>query len=95
VQTALLAPTPRTILCGVEERGTWLLERSMASDRTFVFALLLTPEPAGALGKLSLSTSDGTAAENFLLPAFFDALHARQAIDATVAPGLRLTLTWQ
>jgi hypothetical protein len=94
VQTALLAPTLRTILCGGEERGTWLLEQRAASDRTFVFALLLTPEPAGALGKISLTASSGTAAENFLLPAFFDALHARQSIDAAVAPGLRLTLTW-
>jgi len=95
VQTALLAPTPRTILCGSEERSTWLREYSVASDRTFAFALLLTPEPAGALGKISLATSAETAAEKFLLPAFFDALHARRAIDAALAPGLRLTLTWQ
>jgi hypothetical protein len=95
VQTALLAPTRRTILCGGEERGTWLREQRAASDRTFAFALLLTPEPAGALGKISLAAADDTATERFLLPAFFDALHARQAIDAAVAPGLRLTLTWQ
>ncbi len=95
VRTALLAPTLRTILCGGEERGSWLREQRAASDRTFVFALLLTPEPAGALGKISLSTSSDTAAENFLLPAFFDTLHARQSIDTAVAPGLRLTLTWQ
>lgn len=95
VQTALLAPTPRTILCGGEERGTWLREQRAASDRTFVFALLLTPEPAGALGKLSLGASADATTERLLLPAFFDALHARQAIDVAIAPGLRLTLTWQ
>ncbi|HXA79699.1 MAG TPA: hypothetical protein VNV14_00395 [Opitutaceae bacterium] len=94
VQTALLAPTPRTILCGGEERGTWLREQRAASDRTFAFALLLTPEPAGALGNLSLAATDDTATERFLLPAFFDALHARQAIDITVASGARLTLAW-
>ena len=95
VQTALLAPTPRTILCGGEERGTWLREQRAASDRTFAFALLLTPESAGSLGKISLVASADTATERFLLPAFFDALHARRAIDAAVAPGLRLTLPWQ
>jgi hypothetical protein len=95
LQTALLAPTPRTILCGGEERGTWLREQRAASDRTFAFALLLTPEPAGAIGEISLVATGDTDPERFLLPAFFDALHARQAIAAAVAPGLRLTLTWQ
>jgi hypothetical protein len=95
VQTALLAPTPRTILCGCEERGSWLREHLVTGERTFAFALLLTPKPAGALGEISLAATADATAENLLLPDFFDALHRRRAIDAAVAPGLRLTLTWQ
>jgi hypothetical protein len=94
VQAALLAPTPRTILCGGEERGTWLREHSAASDRTFAFALALTAEPAGAVGEISLVESNSSLAENFLLPDFFEALHARRAVDAAVAPHLRLRMAW-
>ena len=95
VQTALLAPTPRTILCGGEERGSWLRKYSVTSERTFAFAVLLTPEPAGALGSISLMTSTDTAVEDLLLPDFFDELHLRRALDSVIAPGLRLTLAWQ
>lgn len=48
--TALLEPAPRLMLTGGEERGTWLLEHGMASDRTFAFAMVLSPERAGAVG---------------------------------------------
>src|SRR5690606_8915593 len=42
LQVALLADTPRAILCGGEERGTWLLDNHSASDRVFAFALALS-----------------------------------------------------
>lgn len=53
--TALLDPAPRVVIAGGEERGTWLLEQKMASDRAFAFALALTREPAGALGRVVLT----------------------------------------
>ena len=34
LQAALLSPADRVLLCGGEERGTWLLEQHAASDRT-------------------------------------------------------------
>ena len=51
VQTALLSPVPRVLLCGGEERGTWLLEKKAASDRTFAFALALGHDATGAGGQ--------------------------------------------
>lgn len=59
LEVALLTGAPRTLLCGGEERGTWMLEYGAASDRTFAFALALTPATAassdsGALGRLQL-----------------------------------------
>ena len=93
LQVALLAETPRTILCGGEERGTWLLEKGVASDRSFAFALALSPSPAGAIGRLTLN-SESSARAALMLPAFFDLLHARQPFDAPISPSLRLTLTW-
>lgn len=57
--TALLAPAPRALLAGGEERGTWLLEKKVASDRAFAFALALTRTgDAGSLGRVALETFD-------------------------------------
>ncbi len=94
LQTAMLSPAPRVLVCGGEERGTWLLEKGYASARTFAFAFALTAEPAGALARLSLGPAEGPA-DGLALEPFFDALAARQTLDVVAAPGLRLTLTWQ
>lgn len=94
VQAALLADAPRAVLCGGEERGTWLLEKGYASVRTFAFALALTTEPANALATVRLEQAEG-ATEGVTLEAFFDALRARRSLDAIAAPGLRLTLAWR
>jgi hypothetical protein len=53
--TALLESAPRVVLIGGEERGTWLLERHLASDRSFAFAAILTLEAAGAAGSVSFT----------------------------------------
>ncbi len=103
LQTACLVDAPRVLLCGGEERGTWLLEKGTASDRTFAFTLALSREPAGALGRIALelvatptthaiTPEDPTAV--LALHIFFDALHERRALALAAAPGLRLTLDW-
>ena len=95
VQAALLSSAPRVLLCGGEERGTWLLTQRAASDRTFAFALALTHDASGARARVSLeSVAPDAAAAAFTLPQFFDALRERRAIDLVAAPGLRLGLHW-
>jgi hypothetical protein len=95
VQTALLSPAPRVLLCGGEERGTWLLERKAASDRTFAFALVLERQAAGAVARVSIeSVSADLPAAQFTLPEFFDALRARRTLEIVAAPGLQLGLRW-
>ena len=90
LQAAMLAHAPRVLVCGGEERGTWLLDRGVASARTLrLFALVR--EPASA--RVTLEPQAGTPAE-FFLPAFFDALVARERLDRIVGGGLRLTLDW-
>ena len=60
LRAALLSPAPRVLLCGGEERGTWLLERGLASARTFAFAAALSREAApGAVGRVRLSRAGG------------------------------------
>lgn len=95
VRTALLSPAPRVVLCGGEERGTWLLDRGVASDRTFAFALALTRDPAGAQATLGLSAAADESTGSFKLAEFFDALRTRTAVDRLAAPGVRLVLTWR
>jgi hypothetical protein len=95
VQAALLSRAPRVLLCGGEERGTWMLEQHAASERTFAFALGLVAEPAGALARITFyPVSEDISAQPFTLPEFCDALRARQSVDVIAAPGLRLSLTW-
>lgn len=95
VQTALLSPAPRVLLCGGEERGTWLLEQKVASDRTFAFALALGSEATGAIARVGLeAVADDVPARSFTLAEFCDALRARQSLDLVAAPGLRFRLGW-
>jgi hypothetical protein len=93
LQTAFLTPAPRTLFCGGEERGTWLLERGYASARTFAFAVSLTRSAAGALASVALTVSPGASGE-LTLQEFFDALQQRRTIDRALSPGWRLELTW-
>lgn len=94
-QTALLSAAPRVLLCGGEERGTWLLDYGVASDRSFAFALALSSSPGNALARISLEgISAETKAIDFTLPELFDALVARRSVDCVGAPGIRLTLQW-
>ena len=93
VQAAFLAASPRAILCGGEERGTWLRERGIASSESFAFAVTLSRERAGANGALTL-TQTGDDSGELTLPQFFSALHRRTALHQPAAPGLMLTLRW-
>jgi hypothetical protein len=96
LQVAMLAETPRTILCGGEERGTWLLENNSASDRAFAFALALSSSADGALARLTLDDlpDNSHADSRFTLPDLFDVLHKRRSFSGWIAPSRRLTLAW-
>ena len=95
LQVALLSPAPRVLLCGGEEKGTWLLENKIASERAFAFALALTGDRAAALGQVTLAVEpESVLAVEFSLPEFFDALQARRTLDCVASPGARLTLQW-
>jgi hypothetical protein len=90
---ALLSPAGRVLVCGGEERGTWLADHRAASERTFAFALALSTRPAGtALGRVALLPCDATG--ELALEGWFDLLHARQPFTGVIAPGWRLTLEW-
>jgi hypothetical protein len=58
LQTALLAPSSRAILCGGEERGTWLREHGSASEETFAFALAISDQATGGIGLIRYSPEE-------------------------------------
>lgn len=93
VQAALLAATPRVLLCGGEERGTWLVECGVASLESFAFAVVLSNDPAGALGTLRLTANDEPDSA-LTLPEFFTLLRERRPLHQAAAPGLTLDLAW-
>jgi hypothetical protein len=79
--TALLEPAARVALVSGEERGTWMLERGMASATTFAFAAILTRDPAGALGRVVFAPSDSASVgPNPSLETFARALAERRAL---------------
>jgi hypothetical protein len=100
LQVALLAPSPRTLVCGGEERGTWLLDQGIASERTFAFAFSLHREPTGALAHLSLDFPKSVAgaeqsdSSTLSLYEFFAALRERRSLALNLTGGVRLTLAW-
>jgi hypothetical protein len=95
VQAALLSEAPRVLLCGGEERGTWLLQQRAASERTFAFAMVLTRDAAGAKARLTIEPcAPDTPFGPFGLPRFFDSLRERREIDQVAGPGLRLGIHW-
>lgn len=104
LEVALLTGASKTLFCGGEERGTWMLDNGAASERTFAFALVLSADPTGAAGHLALTAGEAafsrshepptaTAATRGLSP-FFDLLHMRQAFSGLIAPERTLTLAW-
>ncbi len=94
LRAAFLSDAPRVLLCGGEERGTWLLDHGLASDRTFAFALALAgaDAPAG-VGSVRLARADGRG--DLCVAALFDLLHRRSPFSGPIAPGWRLELEWQ
>jgi hypothetical protein len=93
LRAAFLSPAARVLLCGGEERGTWLLQHGLASARTFSFGLSLTLEPGAApVGRLRLGRSEGGG--ELALLAWFELIRARAGFSGFVAPGWQLDLEW-
>ena len=94
LKAALVQLAPRVIVCGGEERGTWLLDNGVASDRSFAFALTLTTDPAGGQARVRLLPDSEENPAPFRLPDFFAVLQNQTDLDQVVDAGLRLSLHW-
>jgi len=95
LQVALLAGTPRCVICGGEERGTWLLQQRVSSTRAFAFAMALESSAENPLGRIILEFTGDSDEGGLALDRFFDLLHTRQSFNGLAAPGRRLRLEWK
>jgi hypothetical protein len=78
---ALMEPSPRVVLAGGEERGTWLLDAKMAGGEAFAFGVVLSAQPEGALGRVRFSPGgDSPDAPCPALPDFAVAIERRAAM---------------
>lgn len=92
--TALLEPAARVALAGGEERGSWLLEHRMASDRSFAFATVLTRVAAGAAGRVVFTPGAEADSASPTLEQFTTALAGRQPLFWSGAGG-RWSVEWR
>lgn len=91
---ALLEPADRVVLAGGEERGTWLQEQGMASERAFAFGLMLTRDQDGAAGRLARVDSTAAADPCPSLSAWTDALADKLPLAWSGAGG-KWSLEWR
>ena len=95
---AMLSPAPRVILCGGEERGTWLAPIDAASSRSFAYGMILTRDPpsaASAAGSITLTPAPaGALAVKISHAAWFDILHARKNFSGVIVPGWRAEIAF-
>ena len=75
-----------------------MLDQGRACDRSFAFALALSENPSGAIGRVSLSAPPASDichhTSSLSLSAFAALLADRRAFDAVVAPGRHLAIDW-
>jgi hypothetical protein len=94
LRAAALSPAARVLVCGGEERGTWLLEHGLASERTYAFAAALAKEGRTSdCGVIRLGPGGGGG--ELSLPALFDILRERRPVACQAAPGWGLQIVWR
>jgi hypothetical protein len=94
LQAALLSASPRVLLCGGEEQATWLTANSLASDRSFAFAMATTnQQTADTCGLIELQPDNGVSG-TLSLHDWFMLVRDRRHFSGCIAPGWRIKLDW-
>ncbi len=91
--TALVQDEGRVLLCGGEERGSWLRECGVASEHSLAFALELTRvRGEGSLGRITLER--GGDDDGLSLFEWCVLLAHRNPFEGNAGAGWRLVLEW-
>ena len=96
LNTAFCSTADRAVLVGGEERGTWLLERGLASPEAWAWSFELNTVRDGAAGVIRMEAGTNKSAEDpaehFL---FFRNLAERQPMNVSNPGGGSFSISWQ
>jgi len=93
--TAMLSPVERVLFCGGEERGTWLRELGVASEKTFAFGVEFgRSRKSGTLARVAVLTDAGNT-QKLSLVDWFKVLEGRRSYDGPLMPGSKLQFVWE
>lgn len=96
IQTALTCSTPRAVILGGEEKGTWLQEFDLAYPRLFAFSMEIRKEPGNCAG--SITWDNENPLESPVLPCLEDAvraLHSRETLIFGSPDHGRFRIDWK
>lgn len=95
LDTVQLCSGRRVILCGGEERGTWLADAGVSAESNYAWALALQTQPtAQTIGRIFWEGLAAAAGDPSLLIDFIQALQSQSAYHYRAPEGGHLELTW-
>lgn len=93
--TALLCHGENIILCGGEERGTWLREKGISSEASYAWALELSvAKSANSIGSICWQGLTDVEAGFDLIPQFIAALKAAKPYHYAPEGAGKLEISW-
>lgn len=94
LRTCCSVAADEVILLAGEERGGWLREAGLASDRSFAFALHLSTKPDNAEATLHFHESTSGSEKRVSVADGFDRIAARQRCEIPSPPAGAWELNW-
>ncbi len=96
LSTSLLCQSETVILCGGEERGTWLSDTGVSSEANYAWALELQAETqSGAIGEIRWQGLAEDAGDVTIMPRFLDALSNERSFRYEGGSGAEMELSWR
>lgn len=95
LDTVNLCSGEALVLCGGEERGTWLLEQGLSSEENYAWAMELSREKnADSIGVVRWSGFRNIQASELKIPAVVDAIQGRRSLEFSEDGATYFELNW-
>jgi hypothetical protein len=96
LETVLLCSAQKVILCGGEERGTWLAESGVSAETNYAWAIEFEKQPSDqAIGQISWEGLAAAEGDPAILVNFIEALQSQSAYHYHAPEGGQLELSWR
>jgi len=95
LETALLCQTDQMVLCGGEERGTWLGDTGVSAEANYAWALSLHRQaPEAAIGRITWQGLAEAEGDPKIVPNLIEALRAQSTYHYRAPNGGEMELNW-